>query len=82
MTARLRELGYELSPPEGTFYLLVRCPIPDDVRFWERLRARGTSVLPGSIVELPGWFRISLTANDAMIERGLDALARVRDELG
>lgn len=81
MMARLRELGYELSPPEGTFYLLVRCPIADDVRFWERLRARNASVLPGSIVELPGWFRISLTANDAMIERGLDALARVSDEI-
>jgi aspartate aminotransferase len=28
-------------------------------------------VLPGAVVELPGYFRISLTANDEMIERAL-----------
>jgi hypothetical protein len=27
-------------------------------------------------VETPGWFRISLTANDAMVERGLEAFRR------
>ena len=33
----------------------------------------GALVLPGTIVEKPGWFRISLTASDAMVERGLEA---------
>ena len=28
-------------------------------------------VLPGTIVEVPGWFRISLTASDEMVERGI-----------
>ena len=32
-------------------------------------------VLPGTVAELPGYFRISLTANDAMIERALPGLA-------
>ena len=27
--------------------------------------------MPGTMVELPGYFRISLTANDAMIEQAL-----------
>jgi aspartate aminotransferase len=30
-------------------------------------------VLPGTIVECPGWFRISLTASDEMVERSLPA---------
>jgi aspartate aminotransferase len=28
-------------------------------------------VLPGSVVEVPGWFRISLTASDEMVEAGI-----------
>jgi aspartate aminotransferase len=28
-------------------------------------------VLPGTVVELPGTFRLSLTANDEMVERSL-----------
>jgi aspartate aminotransferase len=71
MAAALRRMGYELRVPEGTFYMLVRAPIEDDRAFSERLAAHDTFVLPGSFVEQPGWFRISLTANDDMVERGL-----------
>ena len=31
--------------------------------------------LPGTAFEMPGYFRISLTANDAMIERSLPGFA-------
>ena len=67
----LRGMGYELAVPEGTFYLLPRCPIPDDLAFTDILAGRDIFVLPGTLVELPGYFRISLTANDEMIERAL-----------
>ena len=73
MVPALREMGYEVTRPEGTFYLMVRSPDPDDVAFTARLASHGALVLPGAIVESPGWFRISLTASDAMVERGLDA---------
>jgi aspartate aminotransferase len=66
-------MGYEVTRPEGTFYLMVRSPDPDDFAFTERLAGFGALVLPGTIVESPGWFRISLTANDAMVERGLES---------
>ena len=38
----------------------------------------GALVLPGTIVELPGWFRISLTASDEMVESGLRAFQAAR----
>jgi aspartate aminotransferase len=66
----LREMGYETDLPEGTFYAMVRSPLDDDLEFARILRRHRTLVLPGSVVELPGWFRISLTANDEMVERG------------
>ncbi len=71
LVAALRTMGYELQVPEGTFYLLVRSPQSDDVAFVERLAEHDVFCLPGTFVELPGTFRISLTANDEMISRAL-----------
>ena len=73
MVPALEEAGYEVTRPEGTFYLMVRSPDPDDLAFTDRLAELGALVLPGSIVECPGWFRISLTASDEMVDRGLEA---------
>jgi aspartate aminotransferase len=78
MVAALREQGYEVTTPEGTFYLMARGPIDDDAAFAERLADHGVLVLPGSVVEVPGWFRISLTASDEMVDRGLPAFAAAR----
>ncbi len=73
MVIALREMGYEVTRPEGTFYLMVRSPVADDMAFTERLAELGALVLPGTIVECPGWFRLSLTASDEMVERSLPA---------
>jgi aspartate aminotransferase len=67
----LREAGYEATWPEATFYVMARSPLEDDVAFTALLNARNVLVLPGTIVNAHGWFRISLTANDDMVERGL-----------
>jgi aspartate aminotransferase len=75
LVAALREIGYELQAPEGTFYLLVRSPYEDDLRFTDLLATHDIFCLPGTIVELPGYFRISLTANDIMIDRALPGFA-------
>jgi aspartate aminotransferase len=75
-TARLRALGYETTYPASTFYVLVRSPDGDDMAFSDRLAERDTFVLPGTLVELPGFVRISLTASDAMIDQALEAFAR------
>jgi aspartate aminotransferase len=71
MVGALREMGYEVGLPEGTFFLLPRSPIPDVLEFTDLLAAHDVFVLPGALVELPGHFRISLTASDEMIERAL-----------
>jgi aspartate aminotransferase len=68
-------MGYQVHTPEGTFYLLPRSPWADDVAFCDLLGEHDVLVLPGSVTEIPGYFRISLTANDAMIERGLPGFA-------
>ncbi|HEX9094549.1 MAG TPA: aminotransferase class I/II-fold pyridoxal phosphate-dependent enzyme [Candidatus Dormibacteraeota bacterium] len=72
----LGQMGYETVKPAGTFYVLVRSPIADDVAFVERLARENVFVLPGKVFELPEWFRISLTANDEMVERALQGFER------
>jgi aspartate aminotransferase len=71
----LREMGYQLQSPEGTFYLLPKSPWADDVAFAELLGEHDILVLPGSVAEIPGYFRLSLTASDAMIDGALPGFA-------
>lgn len=80
LVGELREIGYELHVPEGTFYLLPRSPLPDDLEFIQRLATYDIFCLPGIAVEAPGYFRISLTANDDMIDRALPGFARAMRE--
>jgi aspartate aminotransferase len=69
----LGSMGYRVRRPEGTFYLYVPSPLPDDGKFTESLARRDVFVFPGVLFETPGFFRISLTANEDMIERSLPA---------
>ena len=78
----LRTMGYEATMPEGAFYVMARSPDPDDAAFAELLANHGALVLPGSVVEVPGWFRISLTASDDMVERGLRSFASALEAAG
>jgi len=78
----LRGQGYDAVSPEGTFYVLVRSPLEDDQAFQELLAKRDVFVLPGHVFEMPGYFRISLTANDEMVERAIPGFAAAIEEAG
>jgi len=78
----LTGMGYQVTPCEGTFYLFVVAPTRNDTAFTDQLAQRDVFVLPGTLFETPGFFRISLTASEDMIERSLplfaDAFSRAR----
>jgi aspartate aminotransferase len=78
LVGALRRLDYETTMPEGTFYVMARSPIDDDVAFGELLAEENVLILPGTVVEVPGWFRISLTASDDMVEHSLAGFERAR----
>ncbi len=71
----LGEIGYETNTPEGTFYLLVKSPLADDWAFVEQLAQHDVFCLPGISFGLPGYFRISLTGNDEMVEQSIPGFA-------
>lgn len=71
IVSELSGMGYEVTCPEATFYVLVRSPISDDQAFCERLARHKILCLPGEVFLMPGFFRISLTASDTMVEKSL-----------
>ncbi len=73
----LGDNGYEVLPPEGTFYLWTKWPEGDPAQLWNHLADRNVFVLPGSLMHAPDYFRISLTASDEMVERALSAFRDV-----
>jgi aspartate aminotransferase len=73
----LNEIGYEVVPPEGTFYLWSKWPDGDAERIWNALADRDVFVLPGRIMHGHGYFRISLTASDDMVARALPVFREV-----
>jgi aspartate aminotransferase len=75
LAAALREMGYDVMLPEATFYMMVRSPIADERAFVDRLASHDVFVGPGHIFEMPGYFRISLTASDEMVTRALPSFA-------
>jgi aspartate aminotransferase len=77
----LREMGYEATMPDGTFYVMARSPIEDDMAFGEALARHRVLVLPGTVVEVPGWFRISLTSSDQMVEDSIQRFAAAKREV-
>jgi aspartate aminotransferase len=73
LMSALSENGYDVLTPEGTFYLWSKWPQGDPEQLWNRLADRNVFVMPGTLLSAPGYFRISLTASDEMVERALSA---------
>jgi aspartate aminotransferase len=75
MVDALTGMGYQVHRPEGTFYLFPRSPIADDEAFARLLAERDILVMPGTMFETPGFFRICLTATEETCERSLPGFA-------
>jgi aspartate aminotransferase len=80
LTAALAKAGYEVLAPEGTFYLWSKWPEGDPDRLWNALADRDVFVMPGAVMNARDYFRISLTASDAMLDRAIPAFEEVARE--
>jgi aspartate aminotransferase len=74
VTGALQQAGYDIVPPDATFFLYPRSPDPDDFAFAEQVAAAGVLLLPSSLFHHRGHVRLSLTASDEMIDRAIDVL--------
>lgn len=76
----LTGLGYRCVKPEGTFYLFVKSPEPDEERFVARAKRYGLVLVAGSTFACPGYVRIAYCVKPEVIERSLPAFARLAEE--
>lgn len=77
----LSSAGYELRKPEGAFYLFLKTPLTDDVRFAEILSAKRILVVPGSGFYGPGHVRIAYCVEDSTILGAMEGFRAAREEL-
>jgi aspartate aminotransferase len=77
----LARIGYEVTKPQGTFYMFPKAPIPDDLAFVRGLMDEGILAVPGSGFGRSGYFRLSLTAPRGSIERALPGFERALHKL-
>ncbi len=76
----LREMGYHVVEPGGTFYLFPRSLEPDAVAFSERAKKHNLLIVPGDGFGCPGHVRISFCVPTERIERSLAAFRALADE--
>jgi len=75
----LTDMGYDVMLPEGTFYLNVLSPLDDAEAFVDLLAQEDVFCLPGKVMQMPGYIRLSLTANDSMVEESLPRFRHALD---
>ena len=76
----LASVGYRVKRPEGAFYLFLKTPIADDVRFADALGERKILTVPGSGFFGPGHVRIAYCVDDATILGSIEGFGTVLKE--
>jgi aspartate aminotransferase len=76
----LSTCGYTYAKPEGAFYLFVRSPIEDDVKYVRTLQKRRILTTPGSGFGGPGYFRIAYCVDDDTIINSMPGFAEIFHE--
>ena len=64
----MREAGIEVLAPKGAFYIFLKSPIADDVRFCEICKKYNILLVPGSAFGKSGYARLSYCVSYNMIE--------------
>jgi aspartate aminotransferase len=70
--------GYTVVQPDATLFVYARTPpgYDDDFEFVTQLASEGVLVLPAPVFHHTGYFRLSLTGSEAMLEAALPVLKR------
>ncbi|MDD2598448.1 MAG: pyridoxal phosphate-dependent aminotransferase [Kiritimatiellae bacterium] len=73
MAAVLRGAGINFSMPAGAFYFFPEAPGGDDVQFVSALLQRNILAVPGTGFGYPGYFRLSFSVQEDVIQRSAPA---------
>ena len=76
----MREAGIEVLAPKGAFYIFLKSPIADDVRFCEICKKYNILLVPGSAFGKSGYARLSYCVSYNMIEASKRAFIELGKE--
>lgn len=70
--------GYDATLPDATMFVYVKTPpqYDDDFEFVEEIARAGLLALPAPVFHHGGYFRLSLTGSEQMMERALSVLGK------
>lgn len=75
-------MGYQVTKPQGAFYMFPRSPLEDDVAFVAELRKWQVLTVPGRGFGAQGYFRISYCVEDRTLEGALIGFLKAAREFG
>ena len=79
----LVQAGYEVSEPDGAFYVFPKCPWGTGTEFVTEAIKNNLLVIPGNVFsERDTHFRIAYAATDDTIDQGIEILSRLREQAG
>lgn len=73
----LTKMGFECIKPGGTFYLLIKSPIPDANEFCLKAREFDLLIVPTDSFMCPGYVRIAHCVPTERIERSMQAFEKL-----
>jgi aspartate aminotransferase len=77
LVQQLTDDGYGVVEPDATLFVYVRTPAGrDDFEFIAELASEGVLALPAPVFHHTGYFRLSLTGSEEMLEAALPILKR------
>jgi aspartate aminotransferase len=79
LVSALSDMGFDIVPPDGAFYLFPKSPTSDEMTFISALKEERILVVPGRGFGRSGYFRISYCVDRIVIERALPGFRRVRE---
>ena len=76
----LKEIGYELTYPDGAFYLFLKSPLESATDFCEMAKKYEILIVPSDSFGTKGYVRISYCVNFEQIERSIPTFKRLYEE--
>ena len=74
------DCGFECVYPEGTFYLFMKSPEPDELHFVEVAKKHHLMLVNGTTFGCPGYVRLAYCVQPDMIERSKPAFEALAKE--
>jgi len=75
----LRAYGYQVTEPDGAFYLFVKSPEPDAYAFCERAKKYELLLVPSDDFGCPGYVRIAYCVATETIRRALPSFEKLAE---